>query len=113
MDKSLTATLKYALSSEQKMELVAKSVRWKDVNEAMSYLRFMPKKAAGTLLKVLKSAVANAKNNAGITSEDSLYIKRIDVGKWPKLKRMSFVSRAWVHPYEKHRAFVRVVLDTK
>lgn len=113
MNKSLTATLKYALSSEKKMELVAKAVRGKDVNDAMAYLRFMPKKPAGSLLKVLKSAVSNAKNNAGIENEDSLYIKRIDVWKWPKLKRMSFVSRAGVHPYEKHRAFVRVVLDTK
>jgi len=110
--KSMTATLRYAQSSEKKLELVAKLVRWKDVKEAMKILQFTPKKAAQILLTVIKSAVANAKNNLGL-NEDDLYISRIDVGRGPKLKRIRFASRARVHGYVKHRAFVRVVLDIK
>ncbi len=110
--KSMTATLRYANSSEKKIELVAKLIRWKDVNEAIKILEFAPQKAAKILLKVLKSAVANATNNLWL-QKDVLYVSRVDVGRWPKLKRIRFASRARVHPYVKHRAFVRIVLDIK
>jgi len=108
--KSITATLRYALSSEKKVELVAKLIRWKKVDEALRILRFTPKKAARILEKVLKSAIANAVNNAWLNQQD-LIISRVDVGRGPKLKRIRFASRARVHPYVKHRAFVRIVLD--
>ncbi len=110
--KSMTATLKYANSSEKKIELVAKLIRGKKVNDALLILNHTPKKAAKILLKVLKSAIANATNNLGLNEED-LVVARVDVGRWPKYKRYRFASRARVHPYVKHRAFVRVVLDIK
>ncbi len=113
MNGSLTATLRYALYSEKKMEILAKMVRWETATKAIEKLEFVPKKGADILQKLIKSAVANAKHNGGVKDEGSLYIKRIDVGKWEKLKRVSFVSRAWIHPYKKHRSFVRVVLDYK
>lgn len=110
--KGITATLRYADISEKKIELVAKLVRWKPVEEALRILQFTPKKAAKILINVLKSAIANAVNNLGL-KEDELFIRRIDVWRGPKLKRIRFASRARVHWYVKHRAFVRVVLDIK
>jgi len=110
--KSITATLRYALSSEKKIELVAKLIRWKDVEEALKILKFTPKKAAKILEKVLKSAIANAVNNAWLDI-NSLKVTRVDVGRWPKLKRIRFASRARIHPYNKYRSFVRIVLDIK
>ncbi len=110
--KSITATLKYALSSEKKIELVAKLIRWKDVQEALKILQFTPKKAARILEKVLKSAISNATNNLWLDI-NSLKVVRVDVGRWPKLKRIRFASRARIHPYNKYRSFVRVVLDVK
>lgn len=109
--KSITATLRYATTSEKKINLIAKIIRWKKVNDALNILMFTNKKAAKILEKVLKSAIANAKHNLWL-KEDDLYIKRIDIWRWPKIKRIRFASRARIHPYEKHRSFVRIVLDT-
>jgi large subunit ribosomal protein L22 len=110
--KSITATLRYAQSSVKKIELVAKLIRWKPVDEALRILEFAPQKAAKILLKVLKSAIANAVNNLWLNA-DNLFVARVDVGRWPKLKRVRFASRARVHGYIKHRSFIRVVLDIK
>ena len=111
-ERSMTATLKYALLSEKKLSLVAKMIRGKLVPEALVLLRFLPKKAAQTLFKVVHSASANAKNNLNIDT-NTLYIKSIDVGKGPSLKRVRPVGRSRMHGYKRHRSFVRVVLDVK
>jgi len=108
----MTATLKYALSSSKKMRLVAKMVQGKSVDEALKLLHFLPKKAWAILYKVVHSAYSNAVNNKGMKWSD-LYIKTIDVWRWPKLKRYRFASRSRVHGYINHRSFVRVVLQTK
>lgn len=112
MNRSLTATLKYALSSEKKMELVAKLIRGKRVADALNILDHTPNKAAKILLKVLKSAIANATNNADKDIE-SLFVKMVDIGRWPKLKRVKFVGRSRVHGYVKYRTYIRVVLNSK
>lgn len=111
-DKSMTATLKYALLSEKKLSLVAKMIRGKSVSEALVFLQYLPKKAAKILWKVVKSASANAHNNLNI-DVDSLYIKTIEVGKGPALKRVRPAGRSRMHGYQKHRSFVQVVLDVK
>ena len=109
---SMTATLKYALMSEKKISLVAKMIRGKPVPEVMRFLQFLPKKAAKTLLKLVRSASSNAKNNLHI-DEKTLYVKTIEVGKGPSLKRVRPVWRSRMHRYEKHRSFVKVVLDVQ
>jgi len=111
-DRSMTATLKYALSSEKKLSLVAKMVRGKPVSEALVLLQYLPKKAAKILRKVVKSASANARNNLNIDIS-SLYIKFIEVWRGPALKRVRPVGRSRMHRYQKHRSFVKVVLDVK
>ncbi len=111
-EKSTSAILKYALSSTKKMELLAKLVRWKDVMNAINILKFTPKKSAKILFKVVKSALANAKNNVEL-DENNLYISKIEIGRWTRLKRTRFVGRSRVHAYEKYRTFIRVVLDNK
>ena len=44
--ENMTATLKYALVSDKKMLLIAKLVKWKDVQEALDILDYMPKKSS-------------------------------------------------------------------
>lgn len=112
MNNSMTATLKYALVSHIKMELMAKLVRGKKVQEALDLLQFVPKKAGKTLYKVIKSAAANATTTGGKNIDD-LYIQLIDVGAGPKLKRIRFVSRSRISHYAKYRSFVKVVLNSK
>ena len=74
----MSATLKYALVSHIKMELMAKLVRGKKVQDALDALQFLPKKSAKTLYKVIKSAATNAVTN-GNKDMNTLYIQTIDV----------------------------------
>jgi large subunit ribosomal protein L22 len=87
----VTAKLKYARISPQKCRLVADVVRGKPVGNALATLRFMPKKGAELVRKVLESAVANAENNNG-ADVDELKVHRIHVDAAPVLKR--FAARA-------------------
>jgi large subunit ribosomal protein L22 len=86
-----TARLRYARISPQKCRLVADTVRGKAVGNALATLKFMPKKGAELVLKVLESAIANAENNLG-ADIDELRVQRIEVDAAPVLKR--FAARA-------------------
>jgi large subunit ribosomal protein L22 len=83
----VTAILRYARISPQKCRLVADVVRGKPVGGALATLKFMPKKGAGLVLKVLESAIANAEHNNG-ADIDQLKISRIEIDEAPTLKRM-------------------------
>ena len=87
----VTARLRYARISPQKCRLVADTVRGKDVGNALATLKFMPKKGAELVLKVLESAIANAENNLG-ADIDELKVHRIEIDAAPVLKR--FAARA-------------------
>src|SRR6202166_4139277 len=87
----VTAKLRYARISPQKCRLVADTGRGKGVGHALSMLKFMPKKGARLVLKVLESAIANAENNLG-ADIDELKVTRIEIDTAPVLKR--FAARA-------------------
>jgi large subunit ribosomal protein L22 len=87
----VTARLRYARISPQKCRLVADTVRGNAVGNALATLKFMPKKGAGLVLKVLESAIANAENNLG-ADIDELKVQRIEIDAAPVLKR--FAARA-------------------
>ena len=81
-----TAKLKYARISPQKCRLVADTVRGSDVSKALNILKFMPKKGADLVYKVLWSAVENAQNNQGADVDD-LKVTLIHIDAAPVLKR--------------------------
>ena len=87
----VTSKLRYARISPQKCRLVADVVRGQPVGNAISTLKFMPKKGAELVRKVLESAVANAEHNHG-ADIDELKITLIQVDAAPVLKR--FAARA-------------------
>ncbi len=112
MNNSLTSTLKYALSSDKKILLIAQLVKNKKVEEALEILKFLPKKWADILYKVIHSAYSNAVTNAHMQA-DKLYISHIIVWKAPKINRIRFTSRSRISHYTKSRAYVKVILDSK
>jgi len=87
----VSAKLKYARISAQKCRLVADAVRGEPVGTALSALKFMPKKGAELVYKVLWSAIANAQENKGLDVDD-LKVARILIDEAPVLKR--FAARA-------------------
>lgn len=81
-----TARLKYLRIAPRKTRLVADMIRGLTVVQAEQQLRFLAKRAASPMEKLLKSAVANAENNAKMV-KDNLYISQIIVDEGPTLKR--------------------------
>lgn len=77
--------------SPQKARLVVDLVRGKQVKEALGILEYVNKSATPAIIKVVKSAAANAVHNED-ADEDKLYIKEIFVDEGPTLKR--FRARA-------------------
>lgn len=77
--------------SAQKARLVANQIRGKHINKALEILIFSNKKAAEIILKLLKSAIANAENNFS-ADVDELIVSTIQVNEGSTIKR--FAARA-------------------
>lgn len=107
---SVIAKLKYLRIAPRKVRLVADLIRGKRIEEAQNILNFKVKKAGLPLLKLLKQAVANAKNNFQL-DESNLYIAKILVDEGPKYKRWRARARGRADEIQKKTSHVTVVLD--
>ena len=83
----VSAKLRGARISAQKVRLVADQVRGMPVGEALTRLEFSTKKAAQIIRKILNSAIANAENNNG-ADVDELRVATIFVDEGITMKRM-------------------------
>lgn len=83
--KTITAKLNYLRIAPRKMRLVADSIKRLPANEAEAQLIINPKKAAESLLKLLRSAIANSKQQ-GLKLEN-LFVKEARVDQGPMLKK--------------------------
>ena len=81
------AYLKYARISPRKVQIVLDLIRGKNAGTAMAILKNTPKSASEYLIKLLKSAVANAENNFGMDAS-KLYVSECFVCPGPTLKRL-------------------------
>lgn len=106
------AVAKYVRISPRKVRQVINLVRGKDVQEAFAILRFMPKAAAREVLKVLKSAVANAEHNYEMDTQ-SLYISKIFVDQGPTLKRYNPRAMGRADLIRKRTSHITVVVSEK
>ena len=88
------AIAKHVRVTPRKMRLVAQQIKKDTVSNAMTKLKFMNKAAAPHMLKVIKSAVANATKNFGVDA-DNLRLKEVIVDHGPTLKYAKrFIARA-------------------
>ena len=104
------AVAKYIRISPQKARLVADVVKGMDVDTALTTLRFMPKKGARILRKIIESAVANADQMETIDI-DSLYIKSIQVDGGPTLKRFRPRAMGRATRILKRSSHITVIVD--
>jgi large subunit ribosomal protein L22 len=112
VNKKVIAKAKWVRSAPRKIMRVVDTVRGKPAAEALTMLRFMPQKGARILAKVIKSAVANAKNNFKL-SEENLVISEAYVNKGIDMKRFNPVSRGRAHPILKRSSHVTVALTSR
>ena len=96
MSKEGKAINKMIRTSSQKLNLIVKDIRKKDINAALNILKFSNKRVSKEVLKTLNSAVANAENNNNLDI-DKLFVKEAYVGKSLRMKRF--------RPMSKGRAF--------
>jgi large subunit ribosomal protein L22 len=104
------STYKYARISPFKVREVTREIQGLPVSAALDVLAFTPKKAAFLIGKTLKSAVANAENNANL-KVDSLVVKEAVVGEGPTLKRIMARARGSASRILKRTSHIRIVLS--
>jgi len=101
---------KYARISPFKVREVTREIQGLPVSAALDVLAFTPKKAAFLIGKTLKSAVANAENNANLKPE-GLVVKEAIVGEGPTLKRLMARARGSGSRILKRTSHIRIVLS--
>jgi large subunit ribosomal protein L22 len=112
IDVKVTAKHMGARISPKKVAIVLDLVRGKDLESAKRILAFDRSKAGKIVLKVVKSAEANAVNNNKM-DKDKLFIKRIWVSEGPMQKRMSPGAKGRVDPILKRYSHIYVSLDER
>ncbi|MCI5072945.1 50S ribosomal protein L22 [bacterium] len=96
----------------RKARLVANMIKGKMANDAMTMLKFMPKKGAGMIEKLLKSAVANV-NAQGQVDVDNLYVEQIWVDPGPVIQAFTPRAQGRATPINKRTSHISLVLKEK
>ncbi len=104
------AVAKYIRVSPLKVKEVTDLIQGKTALEAVQILSFTRKGTVREVTKVLKSALANAKNNFGLNSE-SLHVKKALVGKGPILKRMRPRARGRADLMRRRSSHITIILE--
>lgn len=108
--RPVRAVAKYLRFSAQKGRLVVDQIRGKKVLDAATALAFSDRGAAREVMKVLKSAVANAENNHGLRA-DELYVSAAYVDEGPTFKRFKPRARGRADRINKRTCHVTVIVD--
>ena len=106
------AHLNHLRISSRKVRLVVDLIREMEIKEAKTQLKFINKKSSELLLKLLNSAIANAKNNFNL-AENNLYISKIIVNDGKIMKRWRPRAMGRSARINKRTSNVTVVLDKK
>jgi large subunit ribosomal protein L22 len=82
------------------------------VAEALNIVEFSERKAATLIRKTLKSAIANAVNNAKL-AEDQLYVRQAVVEQGPAMRRFWPRARGMASPIKKRSSHIKITLTDK
>jgi large subunit ribosomal protein L22 len=110
-----TASARYLRGSAQKARLVVDMIRGKDVNQALAILRFSKKRAAGSIEKCMRSAIANANEaaeKANISIDpDELWVRTAFVDRGPTKNRRRVRPAPQGRAYREQRHFCHVTIS--
>jgi large subunit ribosomal protein L22 len=105
------AKLRFTRIAPRKARLVADLIRGKRSEEALNILTFTPKAAARVIVKLLKSAIANATQKK--IDVDRLYVKTIAVDQGPTMKRFMPRAMGRATSIRKRTSHITIVLDER
>ena len=103
------AITRMARISAFKARELTRHIQGLPVEDAVDVLRFSPQKAAKLVGKTLKSAIANAENNNGLSAE-TLFVKEAVVGEGPTFKRFQPKARGSAGPIRKRTSHIRIIV---
>lgn len=106
------AKARFIRMSPRKVRLVADVVRGLEVAEALARLSLMKQQAAEPIIKLLKSAAANADHNFKIAPE-KLFVKTITVDGGPVYKRFTPKAFGRAAPIRHRTSHISLVLSEK
>lgn len=99
--------------SSKKGRIIAEKIRGLGIQEAINLLSYSPKAASKLILKVLKSAIANAEENPNFKDTEKLYIKNVFVNQGPTLKRFQPRAMGRAYRIRKRTSHITVILSDK
>lgn len=105
----MKAILKNYRQSPRKVRLVADAIKGKKVEQAILELKFMPKRAAEVIEKLINSAKANARENFDISGD--LFVKNVEINQGVTLKRMRPRARGSAFRINKRTSNIVVTLS--
>ena len=105
----VTASAKYVRVSARKARVVADQIRGLPYEDAEALLAFSPRGASVPMLKLLRSAGANAENNDDLDPEDT-YIESIAVDEGPTMRRFRPRARGRATRIDKRSCHIRIAL---
>jgi len=109
---SASAKVRYLRMTPRKVRAVANQIRGMNASKAVDYLTFCKRRAARPLLKMVKSALANA-DQKGDVDLDNLVVAKLLVDQGPTFKRWLPRARGMATPILKRTSHVTVVLEEK
>jgi len=107
----VTAKLNHLRMAPRKVRLVADLIRGKSSVIAVNQLKFLTKKAGGPILKLLNSALANAKNRD--LGGENFYIQQIIIDEGPSLKRQRPRAMGRSNMIKKRTSHITLILNSK
>lgn len=111
-DNRPKAHARFIRIAPRKVKIVIDLIRGKKVGEALAILTYTNKAASPIVAKLLKSAVANAENNQGLSAGD-LYVEQIFANQGPTLKRVRPRAQGRAYRINKKTSHISVFLNTK
>jgi large subunit ribosomal protein L22 len=107
---NVQAITKHVRISPRKVMEVTREIQGLPATRALDVMKFMPLKAARLVTRTLKSAIANAENNASL-SRESLRVKEAVVGTGATLRRFSSRARGSSSLIRKRTSHIKIILS--
>ena len=109
----MRAEARYIRISPQKARLVVDLIRGQKAGSAILTLQTVNKRIAPTVEKVLKSAIANARNNANDIDVDNLIVAEAYVNEGPRQKRVRPAPMGRAYRYQRRSSHIVIGLAEK
>ena len=103
---------RFARIAPRKARLIMDLVRGRDVDDAISMLKFAKQRASGMVEKVIRSAVANA-NEQEVAPRNTLYVAKAWADPGPIIKRFQPKDRGKAYPINKRTSHLAVTIDER